>query len=166
MVFQVPQYWDVAVDGIQIVLCLIILGFLFRIRRKKRPTAADPAAHEPGQRFNEQVFVQTLKQQIDQALANITEAVADEQRNLDKFLTRVGRANSAIGFSQHQARLHQPAGVKISAIAGDLSSIDQFHEQIQNMADQGMSARQISEELKTPQGEVELVLSLRTNVAK
>ena len=34
MVFQMPQYWDVAIDGIQIVLCLLILVCLIRNRKK------------------------------------------------------------------------------------------------------------------------------------
>ena len=36
MVFQVQQYWDMAVDGIQIILCLLILLFLVRSRRQRK----------------------------------------------------------------------------------------------------------------------------------
>ena len=41
---------------------------------------------------------------------------------------------------------------------------DQLYEQIEKLARKGLSARQISEDLKTPLGEVELVLSLRSNL--
>ena len=32
MVFQVPQNWDIAIDGFQILLCLLILGFFIKNR--------------------------------------------------------------------------------------------------------------------------------------
>ena len=53
---------------------------------------------------------------------------------------------------------------EISLLASHASDGDPLHEQIQKLADKGMSIRQISEELKTPLGEVELVLSLRTSL--
>ena len=37
------------------------------------------------------------------------------------------------------------------------------HEQIQKLADSGMSAKQISEKLKTSLGEVQLILSLENS---
>jgi hypothetical protein len=164
MVFQMPQYWDVAIDGVQIILCLLILLFLIRSRRKNRQSALKKTIRESGQSFNVQIFSQTLKQQVDQAFANIADTIAVEQRNLDKVLPIGGHGNEASGISQYQSRLHRPTGQEIFPIASDASGSDPLHEQIQNLAVKGMSARQISEELKTPLGEVELVLSLRTSV--
>ena len=164
MVFQMPQYWDVAIDGIQIILCLLILLFLIRSRKKSRESTLDKAIRESGQSFNVQIFTQTLKQQVDQALANIAEAIAVEQRNLDQVLPVNGHGSQAYGISQYPSGLHRPVAQDIAPIVSDGSGSDQLHEQIQKLALKGLTARQISEELKTPLGEVELVLSLGTDV--
>ena len=163
MVFTLPQYWTVAIDGIQIIICFLILFFLIRSRRKSKQSARQTAFNQAGQNFNVEVFTQTIKQQIDQAFAVITETIAVEQRKLNSVLPNRMPDNQAFGISEFQSPLHQQKKLGIPAILSESSSSDQLHEQIQKLAVKGLSARQISEELKTPLGEVELVLSLRTN---
>ena len=164
MVFQMPQYWDVAIDGIQIILCFLILVFLIRSRKKNRKSAPDKVIRESGQSFNEQIFTQTLRQQLDQAFANIAETIAVEQGKLDQVLPISEPGRQAYGISQCQSSLLRPVDPGISQTGADASGSDLLHEQIQKLAVKGMSARQISEDLKTPLGEVELVLSLRSNL--
>lgn len=67
-------------------------------------------------------------------------------------------------MAPYPSNFHASVNSEISAITGTASDSDPLHEQIQKLADKGMSVRQISEELKTPLGEVELVLSLRTSL--
>ena len=165
MVFQMPQYWDVAIDGIQIVLCFLILAFLIRSRKRNLESARDGATRESGSSFNVHMFTQTLKQQVDQAFANIAETIALEQRKLDKLRPISDSGSQAYGIAQYDSGLHRPMGQEISHFAGHPSGSDPLNEQIRNLAVKGMSARQISEELKTPLGEVELVLSLRAELA-
>jgi hypothetical protein len=164
MVFQIPQYWDVAIDGIQIILCFLILAFLIRSRKNNRKSVRDKAIRDSGQSFNEQIFSQTLRQQVDQAFANIAETIAVEQRKLDQVLPISEPGRQAYGILQCQSGLHRPVDQKVSQTGGDGAGSDLLHEQIQKLSVKGKSARQISEDLKTPLGEVELVLSLRTNL--
>ena len=164
MVFQMAQYWNVAIDGIQIVLCFLILAFLIRSRRQTWESARDTALSESGQSFNFQIFAQTLKQEVDQAFANIAETIALEQRKLDKVQSISDSGSQASGIAQYHCGLHRPMEQDISQIAGHASGTDPLHEQIQKLADKDMSARQISEKLKTPLGEVELVLSLHAGL--
>ena len=167
MVFELPPYWDVAVDGVQVILCLLILLFLFGLRRRKKQAASNTDSTQSPPAFNDQVFIQSLKQQVDQSLANIAQAVAVEQRNLDKWIaTVVNPGNLPTDSTLYQPRLQRMDDREPPAIAKDISSIDEVHEQIQNLADQGMSAQQISEKLKAPLGEVELVLSLGEKAGK
>jgi hypothetical protein len=163
MSVNVPQYWDIAIDGLQVILCLLILVFLIRGRQRKRQAAPGAAFRGSGQNFNFHVYVQTLKQQIDQAFANITDTIAAEQHNLDKSLAHGEQGREPLGIYQCPSRLHLPVADKISALASGETGNDQLHEQIEKLARKGMSARQISEDLKTPLGEVELVLSLRSS---
>lgn len=166
MVFQLTQYWDVAIDGIQIFTCLLILLFLIRSRSKQKRSASQEATGKSGPSFNGEIFTQTLKQQIDQAFANIADTIAVEQRNLYKVLSSYGRGQEVYGILQYQSLRHPSSGQEIATIANPNHGpgSDQLHEQIQKLAVKGLSARQISDELKTPLGEVELVLSLRTSL--
>ena len=164
MVFQLPQYWDVVIDGIQIVLCFLILVCLVRSRTKNRKFVQDRVIRESGPNFNVQVFNQTLRQQADQAFANITETIAVEQRKLDRILSTGDPEKQKYDTTAYPANLHTSADSAISPLDGTAPDSDPLHEQIQKMADKGLSVRQISEELKTPRGEVELVLSLRASL--
>lgn len=164
MVFQMPQYWDVAIDGIQIVLCFLILVCLIRNRKRNRKFAQEEGFSQSGSSFNFQIFNQTLKQQLDQAFANIAETIAAEQRKLNQVLSGGVAGISTYEITPYSANYHPSVNSEISPLAGHASDSDPLHEQIQKLADKGMSVRQISEELKTPQGEVELVLSLRTSL--
>jgi hypothetical protein len=166
MVFEVPPYWDAAIDGVQIVLCLLILVFLFRFRSKKKQNRSEGSSHGSGPSFNEQVLTQSLKQRVDQSLLKIAEAIAVEQRNLDKWLASLDLRHLQAGYPQYTSQLQRSAGGEIQTIASDVSGIDLVHAQIQNLADQGMTAQQISEKLKSPLSEVELVLSLGDKVGK
>ncbi len=164
MVFQIPQNWDLAIDGIQIILCLLILLLIIRSRRKQRQSALQKAIRESGQNFNAQIIARALKQQVDLALANIVETIGIEQRKLDKVLNIGGQNKDAFGRPQPKSHLHLPTDPAIVGIESEAPGSDQLHELIQKLAGKGKSAREISEELKTPLGEVELVLSLRTSM--
>jgi len=164
MVFQMPQYWGVAIDGLQIVFCLLILVLLIRNRKQNREFAREKAIGDSGRSFKGQVFTQTLKQQVDQAFANIAETITVEQRKLDRVLPSSDSSGRRYDIAQYPTGLHRPVNPAISPIDDHASGHDLIHEQIQRLVLKGMSARQISEELKTPLGEVELVLSLRASV--
>lgn len=163
MVFQVPQYWGVIIDGIQIILGLLILLVLIRNRRKFKQSLLEQAIAESGHDFNAQVLSQTIKQQIDQAFANITQTIAVEQANLDRVLPdrRSRRGNSV--RSDFYDPTPMPEAVGISRISAEIASRCDPHEQTLKLAGKGLSARQISDELKIPIGEVELILSLKEN---
>ena len=163
MVFSLPQYWDIAIDGIQIIICFLILFILIRSRRKPQKSARQTALYSADQNFTAEVFSQTIKQQLDQAFAIITETIAVEQRKLNRALPYRLPDHEAHAISEFQSSPHQPENSGIPSLLSEASSCEQLYEQIQNLAVKGRSARQISEELKTPLGEVELVLSLRTN---
>ena len=166
MVFELPQYWDRAVDGIQIVLCLLILLFLIRNRRSQKFSALEAALKESGKKFDVQFLTQTIKQQLDQAFAHISETMEAERVNLESLLS-FSRPDRDTDFrhADHPPASFSPGSHRISSPADGMSQIDELHQQIQQLATKGLNARQIAEELKTPLGEVELILSLKTGAA-
>jgi len=166
MVFDVPQYWDMAVDGIQIVLCLLILLFLIRNRRSHKSSALEATLRESGKKFDVQFLAQTIKQQLDQAFANISDTMEAERVNLESFLSfsRTGR-ETALRHGDYPPASVSPSSPNISSPADGMSQIDLLHQQIKQLSAKGLNARQIAEELKTPLCEVELIISLKTGAA-
>ena len=161
MVFELVQYWEVAVDGIQIFLCLLILFFLIRNRRRKMTPEWAKVKTESGQSFNLQVLSQAINQQVELAFSNILDSVAVERRHLDNVLqlnqfNPAGRIPTA---NQRPPVLSE--NNEILPRSKEFAGKDEHRARIQKLALRGMSAKQISEELKTPMGEVELILSLQ-----
>lgn len=165
MGFQLPQYWDTAVDGVQIILCLLILLFLVRNRRKHKSSIREEAIWESGKSFNVQVLSHTIKQQIDQAFANIAETMTAEQLKLESLLPFSPQGHETFHIADSPSPSLRSNSHEISSVSDGMSQVDELHQRIRKLAAKGMSARQISEELKTPLGEVELILSLNTGPA-
>lgn len=163
MVLEMLEHYEAIVDGLQIFLCLLILFFMVRNhRRRMKPEWMNPK-NDPGQDFNRQVFSQTINQQVELAFANILKAAANERRDLFKVLqlqpfTDTDPGASGVGSPSLTSTPDETAiNVQESAGQGDRQT------RIRNLSTQGMNPKQISEELKTPLGEVELILSLQKN---
>jgi len=160
MVFDLVKYWEVAVNGIQIILCLLILFFLIRNRRRKMAPEWVEAKTESGQSFNLQVLSQTINQQAELAFSNILESIAVERRNLGNVL-QLNQFNHAGRLPNENQR--PPVLSKNNEILPrfkEPAGKEEHRARIQKLSARGMSAKQIAEELKTPMGEVELILSL------
>lgn len=165
MGMEMMEHWEVAVDGIQIFLCLLILFYLVRNHRHKMNPDMMNLKRGSDQNFNLQVFSQAINQQVETAVTNILEVVAEERRNLDKVLQfqpfnpadHSTAENQPQAFPAHRGDSFQH--VRESTGSGERQV------RIQKLASRGMSTKQISEELKTPLGEVELILSLQKNAA-
>ena len=163
MLFQSPGFWNAAIDGIQIFLCLLIFIFLFKIRKNTKRPLQQGTIESPGNDFNTQIFTQTFKQQADQAFANIIEAISAEQRRLEHFLLYEQKQKQVPGTSEPKLHSKSPISHEIFGLAEAVVKDDDRHEEILNLSHKGKSVREISEALKTPIDEVELVLSLNEN---
>lgn len=161
MVNELLQHWRIAVDVLQVFLCLVILFFLMRNHRRKMKSGRMSSGTPNDSDFNFQVFTEAINQQVELAFTNILQVAANERRNLGKVL-------------QFQQLKYLDSGSQQDLPPAPHSHRDDTHERlaasgsqsdrqtrIQQLATRGLSAKQISDELKTPQGEVELVLSLQ-----
>ncbi len=160
MVFELVQYWEVAVDGIQIFLCLLILFFLIRNRRRKMTPEWAEVKTESGQSFNLQVLSQAINQQVELAFSNILDSVAVERRHLDNVLQLNHFYPAGRIPTENQRPPVLSENSEIIPRSKESAGKDEHRARIQKLALRGMSAKQISEELKTPMGEVELIMSL------
>ena len=161
MVFDLVKYWEVAVDGIQIFLCLLILIFLIRNRRRKMKPDWVEVKTESGQSFNLQVLSQTINQQAELAFSNILESIAVERRNLDNVLQFNQFNYTGCIPTENQRPPVLSKNYEVLPRSKESAVKDERRARIQKLAARGRSAKQIAEELKTPMGEIELILSLQ-----
>ena len=161
MVNELLQHWRIAVDVLQVFLCLVILLFLMRNHRRKMKSGLMSPDTQKDSDFNFQVFTEAINQQVELAFNNILQVAANERQNLEKVLQFQQLKYSDSGPQQgltpashpHRNDTHEP----LSASGRQSDRQARIHQ----MATRGLSAKQISDELKTPQGEVELLLSLQ-----
>jgi hypothetical protein len=161
MVVQLPQHWDVAIDGIQIILCILIVGLLIRNRRQNRETARHNSNGYGGANFNAQFLTQTLRQQVDEAFANIARTIALEQSKLEKSLPVGGVHGRTHDLGQYAAEIQLSDEQPLASPPGERLDRDPLLDKIRRLAAKGKTSEQISEAVKVPLGEVELVLSLQ-----
>ena len=161
MVTELLKHWEVAVDGFQVFLCLVILFFLMRNHRRKMKSGMMSPGTPNDSDFNFQVFTETINQQVELAFTNILQVAANERRNLDKVLQFQQLKYLDSSSQQDLPPVPHPHRHDTHKRLAASSRQSDRHTRIQQLATRGLSAKQISDELKTPQGEVELVLSLQ-----
>ena len=160
MVFQVPQFWNLAGDGFQILLCLLMFSFFIKNRIIQKKNAFNIAKSATGQSFNTHIFSITVEQQLNQAFTNIIENITAERNGLESLLglnppnhededISVVRANTQLSDLNANQRL-----------TDDRIESAGRHDKIRKLAAKGLTARNISKELKISMSEVELILSL------
>jgi hypothetical protein len=160
MKFEILENWEVIVDGVQIFLCLLVLFFFIRNRQTKKYQTPMNAGRKTGKDFNAHVLTQTIKQQVDRAFASVIEAVALEQERLEKVLQDDRPGNDSWEISEYHLRSRFQDRNERSRETDVVEGGEKRFERINNLAAGGMNSRQISEELKAPLSEVELILSL------
>lgn len=160
MVLQGPDFWDVAGDCLQIILCLFALFFFIRIWLNQKRSVSKETVKNVGKSFNEQVFTQTVQQQIDQAFTNIMESLTVERKNLESVLGLNHVSSEDVGMAKKQSISQMPNSLVNSRVSDETVGDSRQNEKIHKYAAKGLSARKISDELRIPISEVELILSL------
>jgi len=161
MVFQVAQFWDILSDGFQIILCLLILGFLIKNRAIHKKFAINKMIKGAEHSFNKHVFNTTVQQLVNHAFTNITDTIAAERTDLERLLGQnpLGSEDDDISKSQYDCQLKNTLDNHLRS--DDHNDLAGCHEKVKRFSAKGLNARKISEKLKIPLGEVELILSLQ-----
>ena len=153
--------WDMLADGIQVALCGVMLVCLVhnKLRYKKLLPEASTRGKPPV--FSQEVLLQTLRQQTEQALASIRAAVDAEETKLQQVLGAAGVAPAAAENAAAETpaehipfRLGDGEPVGLGTLPGRYAGLGE-------LAAQGFSARQIAAQTRLPAGEIELALKLQ-----
>ena len=163
MAFQLPEIWEVAGDGFQILLCLLALGLLFKNRVIERKYTGIDIKNGTGQTFNTQIFNISVEQQINQAFTNIIKAIAEERNGLERMLGLIPLNHEDDHISMAPANSQPPKRYGNYQVSNDRIGRAGRHDKVRKLAAKGLNIKRISRELKIPISEVELILSLREN---
>ena len=161
MVFQVPQFWNIASDGLQIILYLLILGFYIKNRAIHKKYSVSRTKYGDRQSFNAHVFNITIQQQVYQAFTNIIETIAAERNGLKSVLGLNALSSADKYITKMQSTSQLPKNRENHRIPDNRIGRAGRYDKVRKLLAKGLSARKISEGLKIPLGEVELILSLQ-----
>ena len=154
--------WEVVCNTVQIGLCSVILLFLIRNKLKTKRFPAEGERRDHAIPFTQQIRLQSMRQQTELALEAILKTVQAEQLRLqlafdgvDTCLPGAGEAADAPSADHLPFRLGQDIpSVSAESSAGRYAGVH-------GLAAEGLSAKQIAEQLRLPGGEVELALKLQ-----
>jgi len=162
MVFEMLKNWEVAIDGIQICLCLLIILLLLRKGVRGKQMTLQASTKENAVNFDGEIYTEVIKQQAAQAFDHISETIAAERSNLERVLQISQLRAKPISESKFQNYYPALNLSEISPRLDDQMEPLHYRDQIQKLALKGMSLRKISEKLEIPMGEVELIMNLNS----
>ena len=163
MVFQLPEIWEVAGDGFQILLCLLVLGFFFKNRAIQRKYAGINIKNGTGQTFNTQILNISIEQHINQAFTNIIKAISEERNGLVRMLGLITLIHEDDHISMVPAKKQPLKSDGNYRVSNDRIARAGRHGNVRKLAAKGLNVRKISKVLKIPISQVELILSLQEN---
>ena len=152
MSFLETVRWDVVGGGFQIVLCAVILGGWLR-RRLKKGTKAHAEAGAPPPVFSQEVLVQTLRQESEQALQRILAVVELERGRLQELLEQAGapRGPAAVETARPP---EAPVAFRLGGGEKERSGRNRYAG-LKGFSTHGLSPRQIADQFNLPAGEFE-----------
>lgn len=158
MTLQTINFWEIVLDLTQICLGALILLCLIRNKIKYKQLFLKAPTGKNSQNFNTEFIIQTIRQQTELAFTHILETIDKERQTLDAYFE--------LRETQMASKMLTPVPDHVAARirgteAADLDPADTIYTEIENLAGQGMSLEDISEDLNVPRGEVELVLKLK-----
>lgn len=155
--------WELVSQGIQVVMWAVILGHFVRQRRKSRLSGALAETADPTPVFSQEVRLQTLRQQTEQALHSISAAVAAEREKLQGLL-----ASADVPPLSAAAPIAEPAADLIPFRLGEsdaAAAVPSWVTALKGFSARGLSPREIAAQMRMPVGEIELALRLQRGSA-
>ena len=157
MAIHTLPLWEFVLDGIQIFLCGGILLFLIYNKIKYKRMTLDVPPKDNSTAFADEIRIQSLKQQTEQAFDTILNVIHQEHRALQNHYDIEEKKDThslALGCSERIKKLSRPDGENGS----ELKAMD--NDEIFALSKKGLAAKEISQTINRPRGEVELILRL------
>ena len=158
MVLQTLDFWEIILDVTQLCLCGFIILFLILNRIKFKQLIFRAPSGTQTQNVNTEFVVEAVRQQTELAFNHIVETIHKERQTLDAYYQQ---SHLRIAPGVLTSVSATPPEQKSSPEASEQDPANVIYNEIESLADQGLSLTDISERLNVPQGEVDLVLKLK-----
>lgn len=139
-------------DGVQVLLCGVVLACL--ACRRLTSTRRAEVRPAPLAAFADEVGLQSLRQQAEQALAAIEQAVRAERLQLNRWMAPIDPGGAAAADSE-------PADLIPFRLGGGDPGAAASYDALPRLAAGGLTPRELAAQTHMPAGEVELALKLR-----
>lgn len=163
MELQALNFWEIALDIIQICLCGFVILFLILNRIKFRQLILRAPSEKPSRHAHSDFVIEAIRQQTELAFGHIAETIEKERQVLDAYFDKRDQQIAPAILTPVTAT---PPDQHSGGDAPEADPAGEIYSEIERLADQGLSLTDISERLKVPQGEVDLVLKLKHLSAK
>ncbi|MEJ2099966.1 MAG: hypothetical protein P8X68_08305 [Desulfobacterales bacterium] len=163
MALHTLNLWEFAIGGTQICLCGFILLFLVRNRSRYKQMIRKAPTDKNAPDFSTAFIVEAVRQQTELAFNHILDTINKERHILEATFELRETPSASGSLKSPSEGLNNALAAQGSA---ELVGADAIHDEIESLADQGMSLTDISEKLNVPQAEVDLVLKLKRLTAE
>ena len=153
--------WEWVADGVQVLMCGVILACLLhnKLRRQQLLPASSHSNSDPV--FFREMQLQILRQQTEQTLTSIRTTVETEQAKLLQLMEAAEAPwPASAGSEEEVAPEHAPFRLG-DGLPYPLKSFENRYHALGELADQGLTVRQIAAQTRLPAGEVDLALKLQ-----
>lgn len=161
MLLNLVDDWQMILDGFQISLCFLIVVFLLSNRRKSKLIDKKLRMRAFAGEFNSEVMLQSIKQQADQIFDSVLHGINRERQNMERLFESPRLAGQLKPASLNPAHndYRKQQGEARFTMGPQASKTDEY-QMIADLAARGMSAADISAQLRVPMAEVELLLKI------
>jgi len=162
---EILPFWELVLDGIQIIVCVLIFSFLIHTKIKYKRWILTTLPPKRATAFSAEMQIQHLRQLTEKCFDSVVNTIHQER------LTLQSHFDGDISLTEKTGSV-SPVSGSGGSVVPDFTSVLQgepkppgdtgFNNftEIISLADKGLSIREISQQLNMPSGEVELVVRL------
>lgn len=163
MMYQIPHFWNTAFNGIQFILFLMIFCYFLKNKMIHKKLEDSLSCKNINPKF-EAAFVNiTFQQSIYRAFTNILDTITAERNGLERILEY--HADPRFDGEMKSSFLNTRKSINDAKQSGTDNNVESNirKSDIRKFSSKGLNPRKISEALKIPLNEVELILNLDEN---
>jgi len=156
------EAWGILLNITGTCLWGIALLYFMQKRKKDNLDFLKEIKNERGRPFNEEIFIQMLKQQAGRSFRRISDAVMKEQQLLYAVIEGAELKKEENDSSvKDSVNLKKVRFLKKSEKGRQKTGAVDKYSEVLRLAELGMKTKKISEKLNIPKGEIELLIKLR-----
>ncbi|MDY6845110.1 MAG: hypothetical protein SVW57_13595 [Thermodesulfobacteriota bacterium] len=147
------EFCEMALDVLGLFLCGITMLYLIKGMVSDNQGIPQKKIDGNVRRFDREVLIQLIKQQIEKAFRSISETMKSEREVLYFLIEHGETGKTRKRFPIQESE--QPGS------PGSCCSVSDKYGEVARLVDLGLSGKEISERVEIPRGEIDLVIDLK-----